>query len=436
MSGISSPAPPPVFSAPPPDEGPVFNGGNTDFDYSSGPNSDAPGAIDYSHIPPDSSVTGAAYSPTPLTPPSAISPAPTISNTRMNTQPDQFIGVDAEEGPETDTATAYRSELDPILVGPADTDAFTGHAARDPFVNPQFVSNSDEAPPEGFYVTPETASGITYVNPEILVEGQVPSAAANPGAGMVLAGMGFSAPYITDIPTSGRPTSQLDLAAVSMLAAPIVVAAGAAAAGAGLAGAVGSFISSVNSYVAALYGQLSSVGMAAVSGTQLAAKLGREGEAWIADSPGYQTIIPSLTGTASMRIMDALEYVAELAEDEGMAAGAWAIEVKNAAYVALTEQLEDFIMFASLHDIPLYLVTRVDTELSGPLMELEQQGYLIWVKFFPSQGGLLIRVHIKRGKNAGCRTTAGHLERLPRGSWRVKVYTGTTCRPRGRSAPW
>ncbi len=73
--------------------------------------------------------------------------------------------------------------------------------------------------------------------------------------------------------------------------------------------------------------------------------------------------IPSLTNTAKYRIPDQLLF------DEGLLS-----EVKNVAYLSLTNQIRDFLLYAQLKGMRFELWVRSNTTLSTPLQELIDAG--------------------------------------------------------------
>ena len=94
---------------------------------------------------------------------------------------------------------------------------------------------------------------------------------------------------------------------------------------------------------------------------------GQIGESIISDLPGYHS-------TAFESILEpGTEVIPDLAEELGIA------EVKNVAYQALTKQITDYILIAQSLGLPFYLITRLDTVLSAPLMEQIELGNIEWI---------------------------------------------------------
>jgi hypothetical protein len=55
------------------------------------------------------------------------------------------------------------------------------------------------------------------------------------------------------------------------------------------------------------------------------------------------------------------------------------IEFKFPDKLSLSSQLEDLILTAQAYEIPFYLITKVETQLSGPLKDLVGQGMVLWI---------------------------------------------------------
>ena len=82
---------------------------------------------------------------------------------------------------------------------------------------------------------------------------------------------------------------------------------------------------------------------------------------------GQQTIIPSLTGTAVYRIADLVNQTIGVAE------------VKWVEYLSNIAQIRDGLSFAEAAGVEYYLITRLSTQLSGPLLELVESGRVDWI---------------------------------------------------------
>jgi len=98
--------------------------------------------------------------------------------------------------------------------------------------------------------------------------------------------------------------------------------------------------------------------------TELAQRLGREGEDAAGIVQGAKETIPSLTGTAAYRVPDELTHVTLR-------------EIKNVAHLSNTAQLRDFLAYAQREGLTFILQTRPNTTFSGPLQELIDQGFIV-----------------------------------------------------------
>jgi RHS repeat-associated protein len=110
---------------------------------------------------------------------------------------------------------------------------------------------------------------------------------------------------------------------------------------------------------------------ASQTATAAAQALGKAGEA-AANIVKNTVRIPSLTQTANYRIPDQLLPNLNILS-----------EVKNVQYLGLTNQIEDFLMYAEQQGYVFQLFVRESTRLSGPLMALEEAGRIVVLRILP-----------------------------------------------------
>ncbi|MEL6340578.1 MAG: putative toxin, partial [Myxococcota bacterium] len=107
------------------------------------------------------------------------------------------------------------------------------------------------------------------------------------------------------------------------------------------------------------------------SGTQLAQQLGRAGES-AAGIVKNTSRIPSLSGTASFRVPDVLDFAAGVVG-----------EVKNVSQLSYTQQLRDFAAFAKDQGLRFELTVRQGTRLSKPLQRAVDAGDITLRRLLP-----------------------------------------------------
>ncbi|WP_370943269.1 RHS repeat-associated core domain-containing protein [Amycolatopsis sp. cg5] len=98
--------------------------------------------------------------------------------------------------------------------------------------------------------------------------------------------------------------------------------------------------------------------------------VGAEGESLAGINPADKVRIPSLNNTADFRVPDALSPTT-------------LTEVKNVAKLSYTAQLQDFVAFAQATGRQFDLIVRQGTQLSGPLQNMVNNGFINLIRSLP-----------------------------------------------------